>query len=84
MYTIHIYLNDSAQALEIPEPEEGDNDPRLVDSEDKPADLLRGGATTFHGRDDTRLDVDPKAGRVLIFQQRDLLHSGDDVRAGIK
>jgi hypothetical protein len=30
------------------------------------------------------LDVDPKAGRVLIFQHRRLLHSGDTVSAGIK
>jgi hypothetical protein len=31
-----------------------------------------------------RLDVDPKIGRVLIFQHRRLLHSGDDVVDGIK
>ena len=30
------------------------------------------------------MDVDPKAGRVLIFQHRKLYHSGDDVVAGIK
>ena len=30
------------------------------------------------------LDVDPKVGRVLIFQQRDLLHSGADVTNGVK
>jgi hypothetical protein len=31
-----------------------------------------------------RIDVDPKVGRVLIFQHRRLLHSGDEVTAGIK
>jgi hypothetical protein len=31
-----------------------------------------------------RLDVDPKAGRVLIFQHRGLLHSGDEVLEGVK
>ena len=31
-----------------------------------------------------RFDVEPKVGRVLIFQHRDLLHSGDDVTSGIK
>lgn len=47
--------------------------------------MLRGGATTFHSRDmKERLDVDPKVGRVLIFQHRRLLHSGDDVVSGIK
>lgn len=47
--------------------------------------MLRGGATTFHSRDmKERLDVDPKVGRVLIFQHRRLLHSGDDVVEGIK
>ena len=52
----------------------------------KPGDLLFGGATTFHSNLDSeeRMDVDPKAGRVLIFQQRQLLHSGDDVVAGVK
>lgn len=31
-----------------------------------------------------RIDVDPLAGRVLIFQHRRLLHSGDEVESGIK
>jgi hypothetical protein len=48
-------------------------------------ELLRGGATTFHSADrKRRYDVDPKIGRVLIFQHRRLIHSGDDVTAGIK
>ncbi|KAH6840729.1 hypothetical protein B0I37DRAFT_384962 [Chaetomium sp. MPI-CAGE-AT-0009] len=46
---------------------------------------LVGGATTFFSNDEKRrIDVNPKAGRVLIFQHRRLLHSGDDVLAGIK
>jgi hypothetical protein len=31
-----------------------------------------------------RLDVDPKMGRVLIFQHAHLLHSGDEVQEGMK
>jgi hypothetical protein len=46
---------------------------------------LEGGATSFLSRDEKRkMDVDPKAGRVLIFQHRNLYHSGDDVLAGTK
>jgi hypothetical protein len=46
---------------------------------------LEGGATSFLSSDEKRkLDVDPKAGRVLIFQHKRLYHSGDDVKAGIK
>ncbi|KAI3326312.1 hypothetical protein HD806DRAFT_489963 [Xylariaceae sp. AK1471] len=46
---------------------------------------LVGGATSFLSRDDSRkIDVDPKAGRVLIFQHARLRHSGDDVKAGTK
>ena len=30
------------------------------------------------------MDVDPRAGRVLIFQHRGLYHAGDDVIAGTK
>ncbi|KAI0394326.1 hypothetical protein F5Y17DRAFT_265892 [Xylariaceae sp. FL0594] len=48
------------------------------------SDLI-GGATSFLSRDDRRkLDVDPKAGRVLIFQHGRLCHSGDEVKAGTK
>lgn len=46
---------------------------------------LVGGATSFLSTNETRkLDVDPKAGRVLIFQHKRLYHSGDDVKAGTK
>ena len=46
---------------------------------------LVGGATTFYSNDERRrIDVDPKAGRVLIFQHRRLNHSGDNVIAGTK
>lgn len=46
---------------------------------------VKGGATTFHSPDMTRrLDVDPKMGRVLIFQHAHLLHSGDEVQEGMK
>ena len=47
---------------------------------------LEGGATTFHALDWTgrHLDVIPKVGRVLLFQQKGLLHSGSDVTRGIK
>ena len=46
---------------------------------------LKGGATVFHSDDMKRqYDVLPKRGRVLVFQHRDLWHSGDDVVRGIK
>ena len=50
-----------------------------------------GGATSFHSWQDTwdeeyrkGLDLEPKIGRVLIFQQKGLLHSGAEVESGIK
>lgn len=50
-----------------------------------PEGPLQGGATTFHSDNmQRRLDVLPKIGRVLLFQHRGLLHSGDDVTGGIK
>ncbi|KAH6643109.1 oxidoreductase domain-containing protein [Boeremia exigua] len=46
---------------------------------------LIGGATTFHSYNmQSRVDVVPKYGRVLLFQHRFLLHSGDDVVSGTK
>jgi hypothetical protein len=48
-------------------------------------ELLEGGATTFWALNGIRrLDVAPKIGSILIFQQRFLLHAGDDVVRGTK
>lgn len=53
--------------------------------DDRDEEPLEGGATTFHSFDmRRRLDVAPKYGRVLMFQHRFLLHSGDDVVCGTK
>jgi hypothetical protein len=47
---------------------------------------LVGGATTFHSvrGHEMRLDVQPKMGSVLIFQQKWLYHAGSEVHKGIK
>lgn len=46
---------------------------------------LVGGATPFLSHDHTRrVDVHPRAGRVLLFQHKGLYHSGDDVVEGTK
>ena len=52
---------------------------------DGPDGELRGGATTFHsGNLKQELRVEPKVGRVLIFQHRSLLHSGEELESGTK
>jgi hypothetical protein len=57
------------------------NDAKGKDGEQQ----LEGGATTFFaGNMRDRIDVVPKAGRVLLFQHRNLIHSGDDVISGTK
>lgn len=44
-----------------------------------------GGATTFWSwNEKERLDVGPKLGRVLIFQQDNLVHTGEEVDRGLK
>ncbi|KUI58557.1 hypothetical protein VP1G_05805 [Cytospora mali] len=46
---------------------------------------LVGGATSFVSNDGkNKVDVDPRAGRVLIFQHHRLYHCGDDVVKGTK
>lgn len=49
-------------------------------------EALLGGATSFMDgyRYDDAVRVFPKAGSILIFQQRNLMHSGDDVFRGVK
>jgi len=54
-------------------------------SPDTGSGKLKGGATTFHSMNMKReYDVNPKIGRVLIFQHAYLLHSGAEVDDGIK
>ena len=46
---------------------------------------LEGGATVFHYWDTAKeVKVEPKVGRVLVFQHKHLLHSGEDVVGGVK
>ncbi|KDR71620.1 hypothetical protein GALMADRAFT_143873 [Galerina marginata CBS 339.88] len=45
---------------------------------------VKGGATRILGSKDKYVDIEPKKGRVLIFQQRGLYHSGEDVIKGVK
>ncbi|PPQ72281.1 hypothetical protein CVT26_006502 [Gymnopilus dilepis] len=45
---------------------------------------LEGGATRIIGKDGRYIDIEAKAGRVLIFQHRGLYHSGEDVAKGVK
>lgn len=69
-FTFHLYLNGHGEI----------NNASATDD-----DTLQGGATTFHSHNMKRkYDVLPKTGRVLIFQHRNLWHSGDDVVQGVK
>jgi hypothetical protein len=45
---------------------------------------VEGGATRISQDQETFVDIEPKMGRVLIFQQRGLFHSGEDVIKGVK
>ncbi|KAK1072228.1 hypothetical protein LTR12_005827 [Friedmanniomyces endolithicus] len=79
-FTLHLYLSDavllSSADLATMTPEQ---QARAAESE------LVGGATTFHSMNmREKYDVLPVMGRVLLFQHRDLLHSGDDVVRGVK
>lgn len=47
-------------------------------------DGVKGGATRILGTKEKYLDVEPKKGRALIFQQRGVNHSGEEVTEGLK
>ncbi|MCJ1310015.1 hypothetical protein MMC25_003676 [Agyrium rufum] len=52
---------------------------------DGPNGALVGGSTSFHSMNmNCESHVKPKVGRVLVFQQRGLLHSGEEVSTGLK
>ena len=49
------------------------------------ADKIVGGATRIWSHDRKRFyDVEPRVGRVLVFQQAMVLHSGEEVKEGVK
>lgn len=69
-FTLHLYLND-------PVGKDG-------------AEPLEGGSTVFYNpygymtSEERKIEVEPKVGRVLLFQHRRLLHAGGDVLKGTK
>ncbi|CAG7846881.1 SubName: Full=Uncharacterized protein {ECO:0000313/EMBL:CCA74380.1} [Serendipita indica DSM 11827] len=89
--TLQIYLNG-------PMPEGVDSamdgwdfvDPECSVHESEP---LKGGATRIFSEDSMRnsttkkdkyYDVEPRMGRVLVFEQEDLIHSGEEIVSGVK
>jgi len=79
-FTLHLYLNDAIS----PSGTEIAHLPKKDQIEAMRTGTM-GGATTFHSMNMRhRLDVMPKAGRILLFQHRGLLHSGDEVIRGVK
>jgi hypothetical protein len=61
-----------------------DEDRTGAEGHDDGLDLI-GGATRFYSwRDDTYFDYKPKLGSCIVFQHRNLIHSGEDVIQGTK
>ncbi|KAG6856995.1 hypothetical protein H0H87_011089 [Tephrocybe sp. NHM501043] len=48
------------------------------------SDGLHGGATRIFGKRKGHVDIEPKMGRVLIFEQGPFWHSGEEVSRGMK
>ncbi|KAK5171308.1 uncharacterized protein LTR77_004452 [Saxophila tyrrhenica] len=79
-FTMHLYLNDAGVVAE--DELEGMSEKQRTEDVQT---VLTGGATTFFAHDmRRRIDVQPKTGRILLFQHRGLLHSGEDVVSGVK
>jgi hypothetical protein len=79
-FTMHLYLNDAGVVAE-----EELKDMSKAETKENVRNVLVGGATTFYAYDmRRRLDVQPKTGRILLFQHRHLIHSGEDVVKGVK
>ncbi|KAH8690788.1 hypothetical protein BGW36DRAFT_389327 [Talaromyces proteolyticus] len=93
-FTIHLYLNgegedgqDLKEVLKRKELEDKNEVFKIAAGEENGKGKLLGGATSFMGswvNNDKAVRVWPKTGRVLVFQQSDLLHSGDSVYSGTK
>ncbi|KAI9923584.1 hypothetical protein ASPWEDRAFT_27934 [Aspergillus wentii DTO 134E9] len=91
LFTTHLYLNgEGEQDLEELEKarEEAESMPESTTTERRgnPSATLLGGATSFQNGFSNKevVRIFPKTGSLLIFQQKGLLHAGDDVYRGVK
>lgn len=80
--TVHLYLNGDPIASRHAGPEEG----ACVSDEDRDNQPLVGGATRFFSwrEEEKYFDYSPIMGSCIVFQHRDLVHSGEDVKQGTK
>ncbi|KAE8141736.1 hypothetical protein BDV38DRAFT_268476 [Aspergillus pseudotamarii] len=100
LFTVHLYLNGEGDQDKgelqraITKRERMDARDEAMESEEEDRNLedakeqtLLGGATSFRLESfagERVVRVFPKAGSVLVFQQRGLCHAGDDVFRGVK
>ncbi|EAW07615.1 uncharacterized protein ACLA_023290 [Aspergillus clavatus NRRL 1] len=88
LFTIHLYLNgDGDQDLEqLEQARQRCAAGEFGDLDESEAELPPlGGATSFQsGSVKDVVRIFPKTGSLLVFQQKDLLHAGDDVYKGVK
>ena len=84
--TLHLYLNGTGnQELEGEDSKIFPKGAALKLFDEDPDTPLLGGATRFWTPDKKYyLDVFPLTGRALVFQQRMLVHSGEEVLNGVK
>ena len=76
--TVHLYLNGGGAEDKT----ESDDSAKELPKDDMP---LEGGSTRFFGHNMIdHFDIRPEAGSCLVFQHRNLLHSGEDVIQGTK
>ncbi|KAK2802932.1 hypothetical protein FQN50_007177 [Emmonsiellopsis sp. PD_5] len=86
-FTVHLYLNgepsEQKSSKLSPDVYQG-----TVERDELNSRPLRGGATTFYppwnSDNNGSFPLYPKTGSVLIFQHKDLLHSGEEVLQGTK
>ncbi|KAF7298674.1 P4Hc domain-containing protein [Mycena indigotica] len=77
-------LNELTEGVSVPQKSFVTIHLYLNGLDDSP-DPLVGGATRFWTPDKKHfIDVEPRVGRVLVFQQRMLVHSGEEVVSGVK
>jgi hypothetical protein len=79
-FTMHLYLNDNGVVTE-----EELKSMSEQERKEHVKTVLIGGSTRFYSVNmKDYLDVEPKAGRILLFQHNGLIHSGEDVVQGVK
>lgn len=84
--TVHLYLNGGQDVGHTGSGDTAGDSVTTEATDDPENQPLKGGSTRFSSLRDPEkyLDINPEMGACLVFQHKNLVHSGEEVESGVK